>query len=57
MLLRLRALISERKWVLWVAVAVVLIAAWWIGVSLLPHHVVNQLVQYEEKSNNVGNYR
>jgi hypothetical protein len=57
MLARVRALIAERKWVLWVALAVVLIAAWWIGVSLLPHHVVNQLVQYEEKSNNVGSYR
>jgi hypothetical protein len=57
MLLRLRALIAERKWILWVAVAVVLIAAWWIGVSLVPHHVLNSLVQYEEKSNNVGNYR
>jgi hypothetical protein len=57
MLLRLRVLIAQRKWILWVAVAVALIAAWWIGVSLLPHHVVNQLVQYEEKPNNAGNYR
>jgi hypothetical protein len=57
MLLRLRGLIAQRKWILWVAVAVVLIVAWWIGVSLLPHHVVNQLVQYEEKPNNAGNYR
>jgi hypothetical protein len=57
MLLRLRALIAERKWILWVAVAAVLIAAWWIGVSLIPHHDLHTLVQYEEKSNNVGNYR
>ena len=57
MLLRVRVLIAQRKWILWVAVAVVLIAAWWIGVSLLPHHVVNQLVQHEEKPNNGGNYR
>jgi hypothetical protein len=57
MLPRLRALIAERKWILWVALAVVLIAAWWIGVSLVPHHVLNSLVQYEEKPNNVGNYR
>ena len=53
----LRAAIAQRKWIVWVALAIVLIAAWWIGISLVPHHVLHALVQYEEKPNNVGNYR
>ncbi|MGO9248114.1 MAG: hypothetical protein ACLQQB_13955 [Solirubrobacteraceae bacterium] len=54
MLLRLRSLIARRKWILWVALALAVILAWWIVVSLLPHHVINTLQQYEEKSN--GHY-
>ncbi len=54
MLLRLRAVIARRKWILLVVLALVALAAWWIGVSLLPHHVINTLQQYEEKSN--GHY-
>ena len=53
-LLRIRAVVARRKWILWVALVLAVILAWWIFVSLLPHHVINTLQQYEEKSN--GHY-
>ncbi len=51
---RLRTAIAGRKWIVWVVLLLVVIIAYWIGVSLLPHHVLNTLQQYEEKSN--GHY-
>lgn len=55
-LTRLRLLIDRRKWVLWVAIAVVLIVAWFVLVALLPHHVVDTLRHYEEQPNGVREY-
>ena len=50
-LTKLRLAIGERKWILWVIIATVLIVAWFIVVALLPHHVVNTLQSYEEQAN------
>ena len=50
-LLRLRAVLAGRKWIIWVALAFVLLVAWWVTVSMLPHHVLNTFLQYEEKAN------
>ncbi len=55
MLPRLRTAIAGRKkWIVWVVLLLAVLIAYWIGVSLLPHHVLNTLQQYEEKSN--GHY-
>jgi UPF0716 family protein affecting phage T7 exclusion len=51
MLRRLRGAVAGRKWIIWVALLFLVLVAYWIGVSLLPHHVLNTLRQYEEKSN------
>ena len=52
LLLRLRREIAERKWIVWVAVLFVLLAAVSIGITLLvPHHAVNTFLQYGEKAN------
>jgi len=50
MLFRLRSVLARRKWILWVLLACLVLVAYWIGVLLLPHHVLNTLRQYEEKS-------
>jgi uncharacterized protein involved in exopolysaccharide biosynthesis len=52
-LLRLRGAVAERKWIIWVAVVFVLLVVFQIGLSLLPHHVLNTMLQFEEKSNGV----
>ena len=55
-LTRLRLIIDERKWVLWVAIAAVLVVAWFVLVALLPHHVVDTLKRYEEQPNGLREY-
>lgn len=52
-LLWLRLALARRKWILWVALLVALAVALQIGLTLLPHHVLNTLLEYEEKSNGV----
>jgi hypothetical protein len=49
----LRALLARRKWIVWVALAILVLVVIQIGVSLLPHHVINTLRQFEEKPNGV----
>ena len=51
MLLRLRCTIAAHKWIVWVALLLVVLVVLQIVVSLLPHHVLNTLLQYEEKTN------
>jgi hypothetical protein len=56
MLLRVRMVLAERKWILWVVLVLVVLVAYWVGVSLLlPHHVLSSLHQYEEKPNGLDN--
>jgi len=50
-LTKLRHAIDGRKWILWVMLAAVLVIAWFVVVSLLPHHVVNTIQGYEERAN------
>ncbi len=52
-LLKLRLAIERRKWILWAIIAVLVVAAWFVFVALLPHHVINTLQHYEEQANNV----
>ncbi len=48
----LRREVAERKWIVWVAVAFVVLAAVSVAVTLLvPHHTVNTFLQYGEKAN------
>ncbi len=49
----LRALLARRKWIVWVALVILVLIAVQIGVSLLPHHVINTLQEFEEKPNGV----
>jgi hypothetical protein len=49
----LRAVLAQRKWIVWVALAIALAAALEIGVALGPPGVRHALVQYEEQSNGV----
>ena len=49
----LRALLARRKWIVWVALAILVLVVIQIGVSLLPHHVINTLRQFEEKPDGV----
>jgi hypothetical protein len=53
---RLRLAVDERKWILWVVIAGVLVVAWFVVVALLPHHVVNTLQHYEEQANGLGEH-
>jgi hypothetical protein len=53
---RLRLVIDERKWILWVAIAAVVVLAWFVAVALLPHHVVDTLKRYEEQPNGLREY-
>lgn len=55
-LLKLRVQIDERKWILWVSIAVILVVAWFVVVALLPHHVVDSLKHYEEQPNGLREY-
>jgi len=55
-LARVRLLIDERKWILWVALAVILLIAWFVIVALLPHHVVDTIKHLEEQPNGVREY-
>jgi hypothetical protein len=48
---RLRLVLDDRKWILWVAIACVIVLAWFVAVALLPHHVVDTLKRYEEQPN------
>jgi uncharacterized protein involved in exopolysaccharide biosynthesis len=52
-LTRLRNTTARRKWIVWVSLLLILLVAVQIGVSLLPHHVLNAMLQVEEKSNGV----
>jgi hypothetical protein len=49
----LRALLARRKWIVWVALVILVLVVVQIGVSLLPHHVINTLREFEEKPNGV----
>jgi hypothetical protein len=49
----LRALLARRKWIVWVALVILVLVIVQIGVSLLPHHVINTLRQFEEKPDGV----
>ncbi len=49
----LRVLLARRKWIVWVALAILVLVIVQIGVSLLPHHVINTLRQFEEKPDGV----
>lgn len=49
--LQLRLAIERRKWILWAMIATVLVVAWFVVVSLLPHHVINTIQGYEEQAN------
>ena len=52
LLLWLRREVAERKWIVWVALLFVALAAVSIGITLLaPHHAVNTFLQYGEKAN------
>jgi hypothetical protein len=55
-LTRVRLLIDERKWILWVALAVILLVVWFVIVALLPHHVVDTIKHLEEQPNGVREY-
>lgn len=55
-LARLRLILDERKWILWVAVAALVLIAWFVFVALLPHHVVDTLKRYEEQPNGLREY-
>ena len=44
-----------RKWVLILVLLFLLAVAFWIGVALLPHHVLTTMLQYEEKPNGLRN--
>jgi hypothetical protein len=55
-LARLRLMIDERKWILWVAIAAVIVIAWFVVVGLLPHHVLDTIKHYEEQPNGVREY-
>ncbi len=49
----LRNLLARRKWIVWVALVILVLVIVQIGVSLLPHHVIDTLRQFEEKPNGV----
>jgi ABC-type Fe3+ transport system permease subunit len=49
----LRVLLARRKWIVWVALVILVLVAVQIGVSLLPHHVINTLREFEEKPDGV----
>jgi predicted tellurium resistance membrane protein TerC len=49
----LRALLARRKWIVWVALVILVLVAVQIGVSLLPHHVIDTLREFEEKPSGV----
>ena len=46
-------LLARRKWIVWVALVILVLVVVQIGVSLLPHHVINTLRQFEEKPDGV----
>jgi hypothetical protein len=52
-LLWLRLQVARRKWILWISLVVVALVALQIVLTLLPHHDLNTLLQYEEQSNGV----
>jgi hypothetical protein len=49
----LGALLARRKWIVWVALGILVLVAIQIGVSLLPHHVINTLREFEDKPNGI----
>lgn len=52
-LTQLRRTVAGRKWIVWVGLALVVLIVIQIGVSLLPHHVLDAMLQVEEKANGV----
>ena len=53
---RLRLAIDERKWILWVLLALAVVVTWFVVVALLPHHVINTIQHYEEQPNGVREF-
>jgi hypothetical protein len=51
--LRLRHLLSTRKWLFWVLAVLLLAVAFQIAVLLLPHNALRSLRSVEEKANGV----
>jgi hypothetical protein len=48
--------LAGRKWIVWVALLCLLAVAFQIGVALLPHHVLNTMLELEEKSNGIREF-
>jgi hypothetical protein len=48
--------LAGRKWIVWVALLFLLLVAFQIGVALLPHHVLNTMLEFEEKSNGIREF-
>jgi hypothetical protein len=55
-LLWLRLDFAGRKWIIWIVLVCLLLVACEIGVALLPHHVLNMALEYEEKSNGIREF-
>ena len=55
-LLWLRLDFAGRKWIIWIVLVCLLLVAFEIGVALLPHHVLNMALEYEEKSNGIREF-
>jgi uncharacterized protein involved in exopolysaccharide biosynthesis len=49
--LGLRAEVARHKWIVWVALLCVLVLALGVTIALLPHHVLDTLLQIEEQTN------
>jgi hypothetical protein len=47
----LRRLIARRKWILWVAIVILVLIFIQIAVSFIPHHDLSTFSEFEEKSN------
>jgi hypothetical protein len=52
-LIWLRLTIAQRKWIIWVALLVLVLVLAQIVLELVPHHALNTFLQLEEKSNGV----
>jgi hypothetical protein len=52
----LRCELAGHKWIVWIALLLLLGVVFQIGLALLPHHVLNTLLEVEEKSNGVREF-